>query len=223
MEKEGISYHDALRQLAAKYGIKIEEREQTDEEKRAQSERESMMLANQWAMEHMQHNLGNSEEGQNVGLQYLYSRGITGEAIRTFRLGYAIDKGNDLCKSARNEGYDIGILQNLGLIGKSKEGREYDRFHGRVIFPILNSAGKVLAFGGRDLKGGPAKYINSPESPVYKKSNELYGIYQAKGAIVKTGKCYLVEGYMDVIGMWQAGMQNVIASAEQLLQMVRSH
>jgi len=213
MEKEGIGYQDALRHLAAKYGIKIEERELSDEERRMQSERESMLLVNQWAMETMHRNLLETEEGRNVGLQYLYGRGITQEAIKTFRLGYAIDRGQALCHAAGKDGISIDILKKLGLVGVSSDGREYDRFRGRVIYPIFNSAGKVIAFGGRDLKGGPAKYINSPESMLYKKSNELYGMYQAKSSMVKSDRCFLVEGYMDVIGMWQSGMQNVIASS----------
>lgn len=213
MEKEGISYHDALIHLANKYGIKVEERELTDEEKERQSERENMLVANAWAMQLMEHNLHDTEEGRNVGMQYLYHRGVTDKAIKAFHLGYSIDKGNHLLESARREGYDPETLYKLGLIGRSQEGRSYDRFRGRVMFPILNSAGKVIAFGGRDLKGGPAKYVNSPESVLYKKSNELYGIFQAKNAIVKQDKCYLVEGYLDVIGMWQSGMENTIASS----------
>lgn len=213
MEKEGISYHDALLQLAAKYGIKVEERELTDEEKASQTERESMFVANEWAMRQMQSNLKDTQEGQDVGLQYFYSRGITEEAIKEFRLGYALDSGNTLTDSARKAGFDLSVFKALGLVGVSQQGREYDRFHGRVIFPIFNSSGKTIGFGGRDLKGGPAKYINSPESEIYVKSNELYGIYQAKSDIVRQDKCFLVEGYMDVIGMWQAGMKNVIASS----------
>lgn len=213
MEKEGISYHDALLQLAAKYGIKVEERELTDEEKRYQSERESMFVANDWAMKQMQRMMTDTDEGRDVGLQYFYQRGITEEAIREFRLGYALDRGNPLTTDARKAGFDIEVFRKLGLSGVSQQGREYDRFHGRVIFPILNSSGKAIGFGGRDLKGGPAKYINSPESEIYVKSNELYGIFQAKSEIVRQDKCFLVEGYMDVIGMWQSGMKNVIASS----------
>lgn len=213
MEKEGIGYQDALRQLASKYGIKITEREETDEERRAQSERESMMVANQWAMDLMHNQLSETDEGRDVGLKYLFGRQITMEAIKAFHIGYALDKGHALCDKAKSDGYNLEILKTLGLIGTAQDGRIYDRFRGRVIFPILNSAGKVLAFGGRDLKGGIAKYINSPESPVYKKSKELYGLYQAKTAIVKHNRCFLVEGYMDVISMWQSGIENVVASS----------
>lgn len=213
MEKEGISYHDALLHLARKYGIKVEERELTDEEREAQSRREGMFIANEWAMKYFEENLAETPDGRDIGLQYLYGRGVTRQAIKQFHLGYALDKGNAFLEAATKKGFNPEVLKTLGLVGTSQQGRDYDRFRGRVIFPILNSSGKVVAFGGRDLKGGPAKYINSPESDLYKKSNELYGMYQARSAIVKEDKCYLVEGYLDVIGMWQSGMQNVVASS----------
>lgn len=213
MEKEGISYHDALLHLAKKYGIKVEEIELTDEEREAQSRKEGMYIANEWAMNYFENNLFNTEDGRNIGLQYLFGRGVTQEAIKKFHLGYAIDMSNAFVDAALKKGFNIEVLKSLGLVGTSQQGNNYDRFRGRVIFPILNSSGKVVAFGGRDLKGSPAKYINSPESDLYKKSNELYGMYQARSAIVKEDKCYLVEGYLDVIGMWQAGMQNVVASS----------
>ena len=213
MEKEGVSYRDALLMLAKKYGIEVHEKELTDEEQRRRTEREAMIVANEWAASEMHESLLHSEEGRNVGLSYLYQRGVTDEAIKKFRLGYAIDHGNDLASKARAKGFDLNILTELGVLGKSQDGRIYDRFRGRVIFPVFNPSGKVMAFGGRDLKGGMAKYINSPESSLYKKSNELYGIFQAKGDIVRNDKCYLVEGYLDVIGMWQAGLENVVASS----------
>lgn len=213
MEKEGLSYHDALIHLANRYGIKVEERELSDAEREAQTEREAMLLANDWAMKQMEHNLFNTEEGRDIGLQYFYSRGLTEEAVKKFHLGYALDKPDALTSEARKAGFDIDIFKTLGLTGTSQQGREYDRFRGRVIFPVMNSAGKVIAFGGRDLKGGLAKYINSPESGLYKKSNELYGIFQARSSIVNENRCYLVEGYMDVIGMWQSGIKNVVASS----------
>lgn len=213
MEKEGISYHDALMHLAKKYGIKVEEKELTDEEREAQSRKEGLFKANEWAMTYFEKNLFDTEDGRNIGLQYLYGRGVTKEAVTKFHLGYASDLSNAFVEAALKKGFNIDVLKTLGLIGTSQQGHNYDRFRGRVIFPILNSSGKVVAFGGRDLKGGPAKYINSPESDLYKKSNELYGMYQARSAIVREDKCYLVEGYLDVIGMWQAGMQNVVASS----------
>lgn len=213
MEKEGLSYKEALLHLAKKYGIEVHERELTDEERRQQSEREGMLVANEWAMNLMEKNLLDIQEGRDVGLQYFTQRGVTDSAIKAFHLGYALDKGNHLVSEARKAGFDINILKNLGLVATSQQGQEYDRFRGRVIFPILNNSGKVIAFGGRDLKGGIAKYINSPESALYKKSNELYGIFQARASIVRESKCFLVEGYMDVIGMWQSGMKNVVASS----------
>lgn len=214
MEKEGINYHDALLHLAKRYGIEVEERELTDEERKAQSERESMLVANEWAMKYFEKNLHDTEEGRNVGLQYFYGRDITDEAIKSFHLGYAIDRGNAMTEAAKKDGFDLELLYTLGLLGKSQErGEYYDRFRGRVIYPIQNSAGKVIAFGGRDLKGAKAKYINSPESALYRKSNELYGIYQAKNQMGRLSEAFLVEGYMDVIGMWQSGMTNVVASS----------
>lgn len=213
MEKEGVSYHDALLHLAKKYGIKVEERELTDEERRAATEREGLMIAAQRAMQIMENDLTSSTQGRDIGLTYLYGRGITEEAIRKFHLGYAIDSGQYLTPMMQREGYDTDILRTLGLTGMSQSGNLYDKYRGRVIFPILNSSGKVVGFGGRDLKGGPAKYINSPESTLYRKNQELYGIFQAKAEIVRQDRCFLVEGYLDVISMWQSGLQNVVASS----------
>lgn len=213
MEKEGLSYHDALLQLARKYGIEVNERELTDKERAEQTERETMLIANEWALKHMESNLFDTEEGRDIGLQYFMQRGVTQEAIKKFRLGYALDRGSELTDSARHAGFDLDVMKRVGLVGTTQQGKDYDRFRGRVIFPIMNSAGKVIAFGGRDLKGGLSKYINSPESSVYKKSNELYGIYQARADMVKEDKCFLVEGYLDVIGMWQSGMRNTVASS----------
>lgn len=213
MEKEGVSYHDALLHLAKKYGIKVEERELTDEERQAATEREGLMIAAQRAMQIMENDLTQTQEGQDIGLSYLYGRGITEQAIRKFHLGYALDSGNYLTSLMQREGYETDKLRTLGLTGLSQSGNLYDKYRGRVIFPILNSSGKVVGFGGRDLKGGPAKYVNSPESVLYRKNLELYGIFQAKSEIVRQDRCYLVEGYFDVISMWQSGIQNVVASS----------
>lgn len=213
MEKEGISYHDALIQLANKYGIEVHERELSDTERREQNERDAMFTANRWAMEIMENNLTNTQEGRDVGLQYFYQRGLTDEAIRAFHLGYALDRGDALTTEARKAGYDPEVLFSTGLLGHSRDGGHYDRFRGRVIFPVFTPSGKVVAFGGRTLKGDKAKYINSPESSIYTKSNELYGLYQAKSDMVRLDRCFLVEGYMDVISMWQAGLKNVVASS----------
>lgn len=213
MEKEGVSYHEALLQLAKKYGIEVRERELTNEEKEQQTKREGMLVANDWAKNYFSLNLNEKEEGKNIGLTYLYGRKVTPEAIKAFALGYAIDKGTDFTHEALKKGFSLEVLKATGLTGTGQQGGNYDRFRGRVIFPVINTAGKTVAFGGRDLKGAPAKYINSPESEVYSKSRELYGIYQAKGDMVKENKVYLVEGYLDVIGMWQSGIKNVVASS----------
>lgn len=226
MEKEGISYHDALIQLAKKYGIEVKERELTDAEKSRQSEREAMFVANEWTSKQLEKNLSDTSDGTAIGLSYLYGRGITAEAVAKFRLGYSIDKGTALVSKAKDAGFDLDVFVKLGLVGRSQDGRLYDRFRGRVMFPILNAAGKVVGFGGRDLKGGPAKYINSPESDIYKKSNELYGLFQAKSEISRLDRCYLVEGYLDVIGMWQSGLRNTVASSGTALtdgQIVQIH
>lgn len=215
MEKEGLSYRDALLHLAAKYNIKVEEKELSDDERRQLNERESLLLCNEWAAQKMEKDLRDTEEGRSVGLQYLYQRGVTDEAIKKFRLGYNLDNGHSISDAAKLDGMDMKTLVEVGVLGESQKtsGTFYDRFRGRVIFPVLNPSGKVVALGGRDLKGSMAKYINSPESSIYKKSNELYGIFQAKSEIAKQDCCYLVEGYMDVIGMWQSGMENVVASS----------
>ncbi len=213
MEKEGISYYDALKQLAKKYGIKVEERELTPEERRLATEREGLLIAAEAAMKQMEKDLTETNEGRTVGLSYLYGRGVTDEAIKAFHLGYSLDKGDHLTPLLLKQGFEIEDLKKLGLTGESRTGNNYDKYRGRVIFPIMNSSGKVVGFGGRDLKGGPAKYINSPESVLYHKNNELYGIYQAKNEIVRQGHCFLVEGYLDVISMWQSGLKNVVASS----------
>lgn len=214
MEKEGINYHDALLHLARKYGIKVEERELSAQEKAEQSRREAMMRAGDWAMRRFQENMLATPEGRDVGLQYFYQRGVTQQAIDKFKLGYALDHATDICTAAQAAGIDFQTLQETGLCGiGAQSGKPYDRFRGRVIFPILSPSGRPIAFGGRGIKGEAAKYINSPESPVYHKSDTLYGIFQAKNAIVRLKRCFLVEGYMDVIGMWQSGMENVVASS----------
>lgn len=213
MEKEGISYHDALLWLAKKYNITVHEKELTDEERQKITERESMIVASEWAMNHFHDNLYNTEEGRDIGLSYLYSRGLTDESIKKYKLGYSIDKGNALLNQARNNGFDLEVFKKIGLIGTSGEGRNYDKFRGRVMFPIRNASGKPVAFAGRTLKGENAKYINSPETPLYTKSNELYGIFEAKNDIVKQERVFLMEGYLDVISSWQSGVTNVVASS----------
>lgn len=213
MEKEGISYTEALLLLAKKYNIPVQERELSDEERERLSERESMIIASEWAMNYFHENLYNSEEGRNIGLAYLYGRGITDEAIKKYKLGYSIDRGDALLSVARSAGFDIEIFKKIGLIGTSQQGRDYDKFRSRVMFPIRNASGKPIAYGGRALKGESAKYINSPETPLYKKSNEIYGIFEAKADILKEDRVYLMEGYLDAIGSWQGGLKNAVASS----------
>lgn len=213
MDKEGVSYHEALLQLAKKYGIEVQEKELTNEEREQQTRREGMLIANEWAKNYFISNLNDKEEGQSIGLSYLYQRKITPEALKAFALGYAIDRNSDYTDEALKKGFSLDILKATGLTGTGQSKNNYDRFRGRIIFPIINSAGKTIAFGGRDLKGAPAKYINSPESEVYIKNRELYGLFQAKSEMVRENKVYLVEGYFDVIGMWQSGIKNVVASS----------
>ena len=215
MMHEQMSFQEALRYLAKKYNIEIVEKELTPEEREQATERESMLAVNEFALKHFQHNLMETAEGQNVGLAYFRQRGINDEMISRFKLGYAIDLRDDLLKEAINKGYDEKYLYATGLIGKSEKGDYYDRFRGRVIYPVSSISGKIVAFGGRVLRSDKpgGKYVNSPESVIYRKSYELYGLYQAKAAIVKRNKCILVEGYMDVISMHQSGIENVVASS----------
>lgn len=216
MEHEHLSYNEALRYLAKKYNIEIKERELTDQEKIAASEREAMLAANDFALTHFEKNLTETPEGRNVGFAYFRERGINEAMIKRFHLGYALDKWDDLVKASRIAGYRDENLVKTGLASVRDSGDLIDRFRGRVIYPVFSIAGKVVAFGGRVLKTenkSVGKYVNSPESIVYSKSRELYGLYQARPAIVKKDKCYLVEGYMDVISMAQIGIENVVASS----------
>lgn len=212
MEHEQMSYYEALKYLAKKYNIEVKERELTDEEKQAQSERENMLLVNDFALKNFEDNLFNTDEGRSVGLSYFYEREFTDSTIKKFHLGYSMEGRSELYNAIKKNGYNPTYAIESGLCIKGEHG-VYDRFKGRVMFPVLNIAGKVIAFGGRTLKKDPAKYVNSPESIIYKKKNELYGLYQAKQAIVKKDKCFLVEGYTDVLSMHQAGIENVVASS----------
>ena len=215
MNHEQLSYFDALRYLAKKYHIEIRERELTDQEKQAHNERESMLILNSWASTYFQQLLHEHPEGRSVGLRYFAERGLREETIRKFQLGYSLDQRDILFRTATAAGYKQNFLEKTGLIIHYEDGRIQDRFRGRVIFPVHTLSGKVVAFGGRTLRKGEktAKYVNSPESEIYHKSNEVYGLYFAKQAIVKHDKCFLVEGYMDVIGMHQVGVENVVASS----------
>ncbi|MDE6642500.1 MAG: DNA primase [Muribaculaceae bacterium] len=215
MLHEQMNYQEALRYLAKKYNIEIKEHEMSDKERLEESERESLFAVNEFALLHFCNNLKETKQGHDVGLAYFRERGINDAMIEKFKLGYALDSRDEFLQSARNKGYKDDNLITTGLIGKTDRGELYDRFRGRVIYPVFKVSGKVVAFGGRTLRtdkvGG--KYVNSPESIIYSKSNELYGLYQAKPAIVKNDKCILVEGYMDVISMFQKGIENVVASS----------
>ena len=215
MKHEQLNYYDALRYLAKKYNIEIQEKELTNEEKRMQSERESLFIVNEWAQKYFTNLLHEHAEGRSVGLRYFAERGLREDTIRKFQLGYSLDQRDALFKEAVKSGYKKEKKKKNGLILVYENGNVNDRFRGRVIFPVHTLSGKVVAFGGRVLKKDEkaAKYVNSPESEIYHKSNELYGLYFAKRAIVKEDKCFLVEGYMDVIGMHQVGIENVVASS----------
>ncbi len=217
MEHEQISYPEALRYLAKKYGIEIKERELSNEEKAIQNERESLFIVNQFACDYFQNILHNHVDGRSIGMAYFRSRGFRDDIIEKFQLGYSTEKHDALAEEAIKQGYRKEFLIKTGLCYETEEQRLRDRFWGRVIFPIHTLSGKVVAFGGRVLanatKGVKVKYVNSPESEIYHKSNELYGIYFAKQAIVKQDRCFLVEGYTDVISMHQVGVENVVASS----------
>jgi DNA primase len=215
MELEQMSYQEALRYLARKYNIEIVEHEMSDTERQVASDRESMLAINEFALNRFESNLVDTDDGRNIGLAYFRERGINDAMIKRFHLGYALEKSDDLLSSAIAKGYSEKYLVDTGLCIKNDRGSVYDRFKGRVIYPVHSIAGRVVAFGGRTLRKDKnvAKYVNSPESLIYHKSNELYGMYQAKHAISKKDKCILVEGYMDVISMHQSGVENVVASS----------
>ena len=216
MKHEQITYPEALRWLAKKYNIDIQERELSDDEKREQSERESMFVVNEWACQYFHEILLNDVDGQAIGKQYFRSRGIRDDIINKFQLGFALTKRDALANEARRKGFKDEFLLATGLCIRNEHG-VYDRFAGRAIFPWMNVSGKVVAFGGRKLdaatKGVQQKYVNSPDSEIYHKERELYGIYQAKKAIVKEDCVYMVEGYTDVIAMHQCGLENVVANS----------
>ncbi len=214
MEYDGLSYTEALKYLAGKYGIEIEEREITEEDIKAQNERESLFIILKYATDYFISNLRNSDEGKSVGLTYFKNRGLTEEIIEKFELGYSLEAWDDLYKAAIKQGFGKDIIEKAGLIIK-KEEKVYDRFRGRVIFPIYNQTGKVIAFGARTLKKDTKqpKYVNSPETEIYHKSNVLYGVHMAKGPIRKADNCFLVEGYTDVISLHQVGIENVVSSS----------
>mgnify|MGYP004532484345 FL=1 len=226
MELEQMTYPDALRWLAKKYNIEIQEREMTSEEKQRESERESMFIVNDWAAKYFQDILQNDVDGRAIGMQYFRSRGFRDDIIRKFQLGFALPQRTALYDEAVKKGYNPKYLVSTGLCfkvdkdeenNKSGQDKYLDRFSGRAIFPWLSVSGKVVAFGGRVLdtrtKGVSQKYVNSPDSEIYHKERELYGLYQAKKAIAKEDCVYMVEGYTDVISMHQCGIENVVANS----------
>ncbi len=214
MKHEQLSYPEALRYLARKYHIEIQEKELTDEEKQVQTEREAMLMLNEWACDYFEKQLLETQMGQDVGLTYFRERGFNDATIKEFRLGYSSEGYDDFYKAAVAQGFNPKLLFDVGLCIPDDRGG-HDRFRGRVMFPIMNIAGKVIAFGGRTLRKDKdvAKYVNSPESAIYSKRDVIYGLYQAKRDISKQDKCFIVEGYADVISMHQAGFKNVIASS----------
>ena len=221
MEIEQCSYIDAVKQLGKKYHIEVPEREMTAEEQQRQDDRESMFVVNDFANKWFQQQLWETQEGQAIGLSYFRERGLRDDIIRKYQLGYSPEKGNPLAKVLKEKGFKEKFITNnvdtkigVGVVGKSEDGRLYDRFRDRVIFPIFTVSGKPVAFAGRILKkkDNVGKYVNSPDSIIYSKTNELYGLFQAKQSIARADKCYLVEGQMDVISMHQSGIENVVAS-----------
>ncbi|MBR3626245.1 MAG: DNA primase [Bacteroidaceae bacterium] len=217
MEHEQMSWPDALRYLANKYNIQIQERELSDEERQSQSEREGLFAINQFACDYFKRQLHESEEGRSIGLTYFRGRGFRDDIIEKFQLGYALERRDALASEALKNGYKKEGLVKTGLCFETDDHRLRDRFWGRVIFPFHTLSGKVVAFGGRVLsretKGVAQKYVNSPESEIFTKGNNLYGLYFAKQAIMKKDRCFLVEGYTDVISMHQSGIENVVASS----------
>ena len=211
MEYSQMNYPEALKYLAEKYKIEVEETEQTSEEKEKRAETDSLQIVNNFANDHFKENLFKSEEGQTIGMAYFKERGLRENTIERFELGYSIDKMDYFTKIAVGKQYDLEYLKTLGLTSKNG----YDFYRGRVIFPIHSVNGKVIGFGARTLKKDKktAKYFNSPENPIYSKGKVLYGLYQAKKSIAKEDECFLVEGYTDVISMSQAGIENVVASS----------
>ncbi|MBD3749836.1 MAG: DNA primase [Sphingobacteriales bacterium] len=215
MDHEKYSYPEALKYVANKYNIEVEETEVTPEFKEEQDRRESLYIVSNYAAKFFETQMWTSDEGKTIGLSYFKERGFREDIIKKFELGYSPDDWTALLDSAVSEGYQQSFLEDVGLVVKNDQGRVYDRFRGRVMFPIHNFTGRIIGFGGRTLKTDKAvpKYVNSPESDIYHKSNVLYGLFQAKKAIRDLDNCYLVEGYADVLSVYQAGVENVVASS----------
>lgn len=227
MEHEQMTYPEALRWLARKYHIEIKERELSDDEKREQSERESMFIVNEWAASYFQHLMHDTADGVAIGMQYFRSRGFRDDIVSKFQLGFDSTDRRALAQEALRKGYKEDFLLKTGICYKNDRGELIDRYAGRVIFPWIGISGKVVGFGGRLLdsrtKGVNHKYVNSPDSEIYHKDRELYGIYQAKKAIAKEDRVYMVEGYTDVISMHQCGIENVVANSGTALSVHQIH
>lgn len=227
MEHEQMTYPEALRWLARKYHIEIKERELSDNERREQSERESMFIVNEWAASYFQHLMHDTADGVAIGMQYFRSRGFRDDIVSKFQLGYDDTDRRALAQEALRKGYKEDFLLKTGICYKNDRGELIDRYAGRVIFPWIGISGKVVGFGGRLLdsrtKGVNQKYVNSPDSDIYHKDRELYGIYQAKKAIAKEDRVYMVEGYTDVISMHQCGIENVVANSGTALSVHQIH
>lgn len=230
MKHENLSFPEAIKYLGKKYGIQVIEQELSPEQEQRKSEREKLLNANNFARDKFANELQQGAEGRRIALSYFRERGLTDETIQNFELGYSPAEWDFLVKAAKNQGIDFTILEHLGLISKSKKGDWYDRYRERVIFPIHSISGNIVGFGGRILKKVEhvGKYINSPASDLYDKSNELYGLYFSKREISKKDKCLVVEGYMDVLSMFQRGIQNVVASSgtaltSQQVQLVKRY
>ena len=227
MEHEQMTYPEALRWLANKYHIEIHERELSDDEKREQSERESMFIVNEWAAKYFEEILHGDGEMASIGMQYFRSRGFRDDIIRKFQLGFDLNDRHALAQTALKKGYKADYLLKTGICYQNDRGELIDRYAGRVIFPWIGISGKVVGFGGRKLdaatKGVQQKYVNSPDSDIYHKDHELYGIYQAKKTIAKEDRVYMVEGYTDVISMHQCGIENVVANSGTALSVHQIH
>lgn len=227
MEMEQMSYVEALKHLAKKYGIPVEEEEMTDEQRQRMNERESMFAVNEWAAKYFSQTMMNNQDGRAIGLAYFRSRGFRDDIIAKFRLGFCLDAPTAMSDEAKAKGYNEKYLIDTGLCVKRDNGTIYDRFRGRAMFPWVAVNGKVVAFGGRVLdartKGVSQKYVNSPDSLIYHKANELYGIFQAKKQIAKEDMVYMVEGYTDVLAMHQCGIENVVANSGTALNEAQIH
>ena len=216
MQHEQMTYPEALKWLGKRYGIEVKEREQTAEQKAAATAREAMFVVNEWARDYFVETLHNNVDGLAIGMSYLRRRGLRDDIIRKFQLGYSLEQRDALAQKAHAKGFEEKYIESTGLCYRTEDGRLLDRYHGRVIFPVHSVSGRIVAFGGRILnqeQKNVGKYVNSPESEIYSKKRELYGLYLAKQAIVKQDRCYLVEGYLDVISMHQSGVENVVASS----------